>query len=811
MFCSKCGYELVIGSKFCTNCGKKVEYTVEYDNQETNIVPVISADLKDFNYFENSVSEASDIYELRNCFFEFLNNECNKCRLINSENHIEVMGNIKLNTDTMQYLYSIPKFVLWNNVSPKMISNVYKYFYPNEQHGEILGFIDGGNILKRGSSGLLFCDNGIAVKGLMDETAEFLSYDLICKSILKRNSKFTLSKNKFTLLQDKLNIIETSEKILGIVGKIRSMLLESDSLSKAVFYNEYSTILNNIEETVKSDISDADKWADFFNEYSASNSINGYKENFSIKTAVAIIGCDFEKAKDFAVKSNVDELSNFVCISEYRYRTLKNQEAYEKSKKLFDDGNYDEALEFTRLALKYLSTNDSWKIYVDIVFESANRNEKIYEEDINRILDIGISSTKEQIYTYQLEKWKIDFLYKKFLEYSTERSFELVNKIRNADINKSKIGEYSYLDNYGMNLYMYSALCPEYKENSSIIKETGLKNVLGLDRNDILAFACENLNEYIKNDRAFGEQDKWYIQRKKEYDREISKFEDDLSKVKKLLTSTNALDKLPTRVDLSDTKDSFNQEIRIITEDIEWAKKKYEKDITNHFEEHKRKVKRIIFNHAVMTENELPVLLSKEDSLDEYMKYPYYKAYYEETKQRNLDSDDLDKRNEFETTEQYEKRRNETLKGIEAEFEENILDELYSYQFKLYNSYKENNLKLNCARTIMEALICLSHSKFKLDTYDADEQEFYICYDNVFNGSDMGGITINVPIKEAPEFKRLFNLKMYDINLKISKVRVSSREDTFKYVWFTTCGYIECNNHSYYFEDKDDEQGGILY
>lgn len=811
MFCTKCGYELSTNSKFCTNCGEKVKFTVEYDNHEINTVPVISVDLKDFNYFENSVSEALDIDELRSCFLEFLNNECNKCRLINSENHIEVMGNIKLNTNTMQYLYSIPKFLLWNNASSKMISNVYKYFSPNEQYGEILGFIDGGNVLKRGSSGLLFCANGIAVRGLMDETTGFLSYDLICKSILKRNSKFTLSKNKFTVLQDKLNVIETSEKILGIVGKIRSMLLESDSLSKAIFYNEYSMMLDNIEETVKSDTVDADKWADFFNEYSASNSINGYKENFSIKTAIAIIDYDFEKAKDFAVKSNVDELSNFVCISEDKYKALKNQEAYEKAKKLFDDGNYDESLKFARLALSYLSTNDSWKIYIDIVFESADRNQKMYEEDINRILDISISSTKEQIYAYQSEKEKIDFLYKKFLKYSKERSFELVNKIRNADINKSKIGEYSYSDNYRMNLYMYSALCPEYKEDSSIIKGTELKNILGLDRNDLLAFACEDVNEYIKNDRVYGNRDKWYIERKKEFDREISKLEDDLSKVKKLLTSTNVLDKVPTRVDLSDTKHTFNQEIRKITEDIEWAKKKYEKDITNHFEEHNRRVKRIIFNHATLVENELPVLLSKDDTLDEYMKYPYYKAYYEETKQRNLDSNDLDKRNEFETMEQYEKRRNETLKGIEAEFKENILDELYSYQFKLYNSYKENNLKLNCARTIMEALICLSHSKFKLDTYDADEQEFYICYDNVFNGSDMGVITINVPIKEAPEFKRLFNLKMYDINLKISNVRVSSSEDIFKYIWFTTCGYIDCNNHRYYFEEKDDEQGGILY
>lgn len=175
MFCTKCGYELSTNSKFCTNCGEKVKFTVEYDNHEINTVPVISVDLKDFNYFENSVSEALDIDELRSCFLEFLNNECNKCRLINSENHIEVMGNIKLNTNTMQYLYSIPKFLLWNNASSKMISNVYKYFSPNEQYGEILGFIDGGNVLKRGSSGLLFCANGIAVRGLMDETTGFLS------------------------------------------------------------------------------------------------------------------------------------------------------------------------------------------------------------------------------------------------------------------------------------------------------------------------------------------------------------------------------------------------------------------------------------------------------------------------------------------------------------------------------------------------------------------------------------------------------------------------------------------------------------
>lgn len=818
MFCSECGNKLSENSRFCSQCGRKIESRLENDSQTINnnnelAIPIIQFDnLKSLNYFEGLISNTSSIDELNSCLLNFLSNECNKCRLINSEDFIESMGNIKLNSDTIQFLYSIPKFILWNNASSKIISNVSKYFSPSEKYGEILGFIDGGNLLRRGSSGLLFCANGIAVRGLMDENAEFISYNMICKGVLRRNSKFTLSKNKFKVSEDKLNVIETSDKILGIMNKIRSTLFATDSLSKAVFYSEYSTILNNIEKTIKSDITDADKWADFFNEYSASNTVNGYKENYAIKTAIAVIGYDFKKAKTFVDKSNHAELSDFVCISEDKYKVLRNQEAYEKARDLCNDGNYDEALEFARIALSYLSTNDSWKIYINIVFESANRNQKIYDEDINRILDISISSPEEQICTYQLEKGKIDFLYKKFLEYSKERSFELINIIRNADIHKSKIGEHSYIDNYGMSLYMYSALCPEYKSASSIIAGTELKNILGLDRNDLLAFACRDVETYLNNDKVFGKQDKWYINRKRKYESELLKLKEDLSKVKKICTVGNALDKIPTGVELSDAKDSFNQEIRVITEDIEWAKKKYEKDITNHFEEHSRRVRRIIFDHAALVENELPILLSKGASLDEYLKYPYYESYYKRTKQWSLASDDLDKRNEFETTEQYEKRKVETLKKLEDEFNETILDKLYAYQFELYSSRKENNLKVNCARAIMEALICLSHSKFELDTYDADEQKFYIIYNDVFNGSDTSDISINVPIEEAPEFKRLFNLKMYDLHLKISSVNIVIREEVFKYVWFTTSGFIECNNHSYNFEDKDDdEHGGIIY
>lgn len=815
MFCKNCGNKLSEHSKFCSQCGRKTESRLENDSQTINntnelTIPVIkSDDLKSLNYFEDLISDASSIDEFNNCLLDLLSNECNKCRLINSEDFIESAGNIKLNSDTIQFLYSIPKFILWNNASSKIISNVSKYFSPGEKYGGILGFIDGGNLLRKGSSGLLFCANGIAVRGLMDENAEFISYDIICKGVLRRNSKFTLSKNKFKVSEDKLNVIETSDKILGIMNKIRSTLLATDSISKAIFYNEYSTILNNIEKTIKSDITDADKWADFYNEYSASNTVNGYKENYMIKMVIAVIGYDFKKAKDFIDKLNHNESSDFVHISEDKYKVLRNQEAYENAKKLFDNNNYDEALEFARIALSYLSTNDSWEIYIDIVFESANRNQKIYDEDINLILDISISSSKEQIYTYQLKKEKIDFLHKKFLEYSRERSFELVSKIRNADIHKSKISESLYTDNYGMNLYMYSALCPEYQLDSSIIAGTEAKNVLELDRNDLLAFACENVTAYLDNIKAFRKRDKWYIDRKRKYESELLKLKEELSKVKKIRTVGNALDRIPTGVDLTDAKDSFNQEIRIITEDMEWVKKKYEKDITKHFEEHNRKVRRIIFDNAALTENELPILLSKDASLDDYLKYPYYESYYKRTKQWCLTSDDLDKRNEFETTEQYEERKNKAFKILESEFNETILDKLYAYQFELYDSIKESNLKVNCARAIMEAMIHLSYARFKLDIYDADKQEFYIIYNDVFNGSDMNNIIINVPIEEAPEFKRLFNLKMYDLHLRISNVSI--RESTSKYIWFTTCGFIECNNYSYNFEDKDDEQGGILY
>lgn len=816
MFCTECGNKLSNNSKFCSQCGRKIESRSENSSQTINntnklAISIIESDnLKSLNYFEDLISKASNIDELKSCLLNFLSNECNKCRLINSEDFIEAMENIKLNSNVLQCLYSIPKFIFWNNASPKMISNVSKYFSPSEKDGEILGFIDGGNLLRRGSSGLLFCANGIAVRGLMDENAEFISYDMICKSVLRRNSKFTLSNNKFKVFQDKLNVIETSDKILGIMNKIRSTLLTTDSVSKAIFYNEYSMILNNVEKTIKSDITDADKWADFYNEYSASNIVNGYKKNYAIKVVIAVIGYDFKKAKDYADKLNHDELSDFVHISEDKYKVLRNQEAYDKARDLYNDGNYDEALEFARIALSFLSTNDSWKIYIDIVFESANQNQKIYDEDINRILDISISSPKEQIYTYQLKKEKINFLHKKFLEYSRERSFELVSKIRNADIHKSKIGERSYVDNYGMSLYMYSALCPEYKLDTSIIEGTESKNILGLDRNDLLAFACENVTTYLNNIKVFGKQDKWYIDRRRKYESELSKLEAHMSKMKKLYSATCAADKIPNGEDLSDTKATISAEIESTEEDIEITNEVYKEEIERHFEEHNRKVRRIIFDYSAQAENELPILQSKCASLDEYLKYSYYESYYKRTKQCSLASDELDKRNEFETTEQYEKRKDETLKRFEAEFNETILDKLYAYQFELYSSRKESNLKVNCARAIMEALIALSHSKFELDTYDADEQEFYIGYDNVFNVGDMNGISINVPIEEAPEFKRLFNLKMYNLHLRISNVSI--REATSKYIWFTTCGLIECNNHSYNFEDKeDDEQGGILY
>lgn len=77
------------------------------------IIPVIkSGDLKSLNYFEDLISDASSIDEFNNCLLNFLSNECNKCGLINSEDFIESMGNIKLNSDTIQLLYSIPKFIL---------------------------------------------------------------------------------------------------------------------------------------------------------------------------------------------------------------------------------------------------------------------------------------------------------------------------------------------------------------------------------------------------------------------------------------------------------------------------------------------------------------------------------------------------------------------------------------------------------------------------------------------------------------------------------------------------------------------------
>ena len=171
-----------------------------------------------------------------------------QCESALSELHIDEVPESKdvtANSAMEGYLQSSGGYTDWRMVPAQSAFNIGSGFGSHPEFGEKLGFIDLGVIFKRGKSGMLFFERGFAVKSSSDNTDTALSYEDLCRTIIRKSSESGLNDGKFIITYERTAVIRACGRMFERLNGIKAALLSSSKSAQYAFCDHCRSFIDN--------------------------------------------------------------------------------------------------------------------------------------------------------------------------------------------------------------------------------------------------------------------------------------------------------------------------------------------------------------------------------------------------------------------------------------------------------------------------------------------------------------------------------------------------------------------------------------
>lgn len=517
----------------------------------------------------------------------------------------------------------------------------------------------------------------------------------------------------------------------------------------------------------KKNFTEASKWLQALFSYEDSNKENGYSEQLHLQVILYMMQYQFEEAQQLVEFMDDAYWKSIVSEKNEVYCQIKNQQYYDEAQASYQQGHIAESLVAARKAVDYYSTLESWRLYAELILENAKEENYYLRSDLERL--IFSEQTPEQVQVLEQETDRISILKTSYLSYMENQRNQIITKIKENDIEFFKNNldfAVNFIDDYGMNALMYAALYHR-KEILEQLVHTNIdknqKNMLDFDVIDLIMIGSDTSNASfpaLKDMLAL--VDPYYQERYAEYEQTVNSKQAEIRGDETLAKVSGALGRVAegqknyqAAATAADRTAKLAEHSMAAQNAIEEAEKQYNSDIEEHFMCGWLKAQ-TAFVYLVTAVQNVPTITS-EDSLEEYLCFPEYRKLSEKEKTsftENYLKENLSQKGEFETTAQYEQRRQNILYDAENQFSEYILQLLKkTHQEKISVSQKQEK-ESSFARWIAQEVWNIIPKTASLEEYNADKQSFAFKWKG-WSNEYCGTISISLDI--AQRFKQTFS------------------------------------------------------
>jgi len=751
--------------------------------------------------------------EFNSSLTEIMQKEYENAKMTNANHLLPEPKPVMADWNMQVYLRTMAGYVEASALSRIQRANIPKKFPSQNQYGALIGFIDTGLLLmaKKGMCGIAFCTSGLCERSLTEKTDTGVSYITLCQSILKDKKNNLLSENKFLCRQDRLTVIESTGKMFARLQEIRTCLLANNPEARSAYCRCYQILLDKVWQSYQDgQLAEAKVWFQTLSEYVYGNLANGYVVPKQMLIILNMVEYNFQVAKAIADQMGDASWKSLVSEKELQYRQIVNQQYYDEAEKFYQNGQYSEALSAIRNALNALSTMDSWQLYIDLICEVAKEVTDFPVEDFKRLTSEEKTPEQAEVVAKNFERInEINQHYQEFIAYIHE---SIPEKAMQNDIEFFK--KYldlivDYTDEYDMNAIMYAALFHNkdlycFLETTSIDKTQ--KNVLSFGCD--LLFACTdvfgNVIEEITTKimtTAFDSLEKSnlkYIPSKElelfeklsvylgegleNFQNEYAEAKVHTAKLEASVVKNTALYKMALNNGEAQSAAKYKELIEDAAREIitpEELDQRLEDAIIKLTTE---TLTAGIFSawlaltyYMIISPN-VPEI-APDAGIEEYLKISEYNKVYDEEKE-NFITDYLEKnlspKGEFETTAQFEVRKEDIKNSAENMFLEKGLEILQEYHEEKKEKVQHHRKCAECAKKIVSLLWQAKDKTLTLGAYHADEQYFDFTWKG-YSYAYAFQSRLQIPLEYASKFKETYaegvSFKIQSVDLQEGKAQ----------------------------------------
>ncbi len=705
------------------------------------------------------MNELTTIERFDSSLKDLFDEQCDAAKAAAAGSAAPAVQGVYANNALIIYLQSLDGYTDWRMMPSQSVFNINNNFGQHTEYGEKLGFIDGAFIFKKGKIGILFFQGGFAVRSSSDSCDTAISYEDLCRSIIRNSNDPAVNDGKYIITFDRTAMIDATGRMYEKLTGIRAVLLNYNEAAQSAFNDHYSALIRNISCNASGgSLEEARVIAALLCEFAAGDPRRSYPIPVPIEITVLMMQHLFDDAAAKASLNGLSEWQQTALQKKEEYHRILSKCYCDRALEHYHNRDIAESLADIRKSIQTYPTYENWALYLNIVNDFADESNMYLNEDISRIIHPDQSASPQHKEALADNKEIAASLSEKYRQFISHLRELMIGRILCGDIDFFRSNIYninSYIDDYGMNALNYAAL---YRKNHMLPELMKLapnnrtKNILGHDLLDVCAFSSLTIFDY---DSFAGNYDLHYQNTKRAIPSNASMGNNTpgnygapqqpnpayngnmLGQPYNNGYPANAMQRENNVQGYAanyQSQTAFASDPRLL--------QFYRDRIYNAWTP--------VLTYVRMGTEQLPELLRENASITDYMSHPTYREAFVHRKERYIADylrNNVSPKGEFETSVQYEERQNSAKIQAQQAFETNAVSIMHSYEDELREKIRVQNM---CVKLSYIYLSAYFSGNAYLGNYNADEQKFTVKWNGIES-------TVSVPLTEAPGFKEAFS------------------------------------------------------